>query len=457
MRRAPLTVLAGLALAACGGGASRAAPAAYDLATEGTGGAAAGSGGGQGGALGAAACGPVASDPAGGGAAQPPSTTIVSMSAATTSEHEPHLARSASGALAVVWMGYATNVATSIGYVLSPDGGATWPTPQALVSPSGNRSADPSVVADACGGFHLSFLVYTQTGTSSPQDTRVYVASAAPGATAFGEPRQVSAAPAGLDKPWIAVTPRGALLVCHASSGGVACARSVDGASWQPSKVMGTGGDVELPFVCTSGDDARVYVAYMTFAGPRLSWSDDDGASWPASASRAVSAPGETSVGVLETPSCVVAGGELVVSYGVSTDPMPASTSPRLSAIRLARSVDRGATFASYGTLSVPGTSFLHPTLARDGDGTLHLAYYQGVADGDLMGAFTYARAASGTLSFSTGTALTPLAFTTSRGAPPWHGDYGGLITQDGALWAAYAGSPSGGAAHVGVLHGPPP
>ena len=458
MRLLRFAALCPLAAAFACGSTSRAPAPAYELATEGGGGAAAGGAGGAnglGGRAGAAACGPLPADPIG-GSPSPSSLTVVSTSSATTSEHEPHLARAESGAVAVVWIDYATNAASGIGYAISPDG-ATWPAPQELVSPTGNRSADPSIAADACGGFHVAWLGYLQPGSSAPTATQVYVASAPAGASSFGPATLVSGPTTdGADKPWITITPRGALLVCWGSNGGVTCARSEDGASWSRATVVPEGGDIELPVSCASPDDPRVYVAYVTLAGPRLSWSDDDGATWPANASRAISAPSEANVGVLEPPSCVVSAGELVVAYGVSTDPMPVSTSPRLSAIRLARSTDHGASFSSYGAVTSAGRFFLHPMLARGGDGALHLVTYEGVAEGD-PGALSYAKAAAGTVAFGPLTPLAPLTFVTNRSGPAWPGDYAGLVTHGGAIWAAYAGSPGAGAGHVGVYRGTPP
>jgi hypothetical protein len=448
-----LLVLALLPFAAgCGGESSDTTSSTTTTTTEGSGGStstpsttASEGGGGTGGSA-------STSTSTGGGGAS--TASIVSVSNKSLLESEAHIAVAPGGAIAITFIA-ASQTGSFIGVVFSTDGGQTWSPVAEVAPPTGSRSGDPVLAVGPDGSFYLAFISFNLDATFNPKDMQVYVARAEPGAPAFGAPVPliVPADPLELyDKPWIAVTQTGALLVTYAREDGtIFAARSADqGQSWTSSVVVPGGTFHNLAYPCTSPAGGRDYVVYFDDFGIALRASDDDGQSWTAIDPVSVSGAGEPVA--FQDPTCVADGQNVWVSYGLSEEPFGRGASlPLLDAVRVARSADGGQSILSRTVALDPaaGQLFFLPQLARATGQTLDMVYYAGQADMDPTGTFRHARSTDGGSTWQPSeTVHGPILFTGDRTTPVWLGDYMGLSVLGGAPHAAFVDNTSG-FAHV--------
>jgi len=400
----------------------------------------------------------------GDGHADDPARTegAISLAAFSRTESETDVAVAPGGRLAAAWISSAKrHGASKIAYAFSSDGGATWTTPLVADAGAAADSWDPALAADAHGGFHLAW----GGGRRGPdgRERGIFVASAAPGATSFGPPVRVSApASKKFDKPTIAVTRRGTLLVTYDLSdgrGSAVAARSDDGgATWTrapipPARKRGRW----LFAVCAPPTGDRVWVTFASKEGIGLQWSSDDGRTWPA-AEGAVSAPEETDAfAEMQSSTCAGDGRNVWVLYGISPDRGGEDELPRSTAIRVARSRDGGRTFGERHDAHdrAAGSLYMLPKLVREPGGALDVAYYAGSGDRHATGSFVWSRSTDGGATFAPALPIRgKIELDKSRSSKTWLGDYVGLTFRDGTLYTSYVDNGSG-EAHVVFARAP--
>jgi hypothetical protein len=341
-------------------------------------------------------------------------------------ESETRVARAKDGALAAVWI---SNTAApqdggvqSIGYRVfrpecGPGGRGGWGQVQLLTVPGFFYHSDPTVTVDAHGDFYFAFLaaegpITAASGFPQPPDDalRVFVAKLPRGASTALAPMLVSSAGYEFDdKPWIDVTPRGAIAISYNQSDGdlvsnTVVARSTDrGATWTTSLVDDTG--TGLPQLCVPTSGHRVYVSDMVFgsgndghvdaqarlAKPRprprprrastvvpgqpaihVHWSDDDGVTWTAGDVNAW--PGGDPNATYSIPTCAARGRDVWLAAAMA----PTEDFPPLSqTVQLAHFVDGGATFDRVVLPDMGGDFFYwQPLVVAGDDGELDLLSY---------------------------------------------------------------------------------
>ena len=187
-----------------------------------------------------------------------------------------------------------------------------------------------------------------------------------------------------------------------------------------------------LGSVCADADGGRVFVTYVDPAAGIVLRASDDGVSWPEDRETTVSRR-EDHV-ALEGPLCFVRGDEVLVSYGISATPADTGASAILSAVVVARSDDRGKTFASRVVLRDEHGFVMHPQLVRAPSGALELAYFEGRSEGDADGAFRIMRASTPLRARTLGS---PIRFVSRRSDPAWVGDYVGVALAGDRLYVA--------------------
>ncbi len=402
-----------------------------------------------------------------------PTLSIDPLSAVAGSahEHEPFIAVTPSGRVAVSFLSYSSSgMIITVGYRISNDRGATW-GPVALVPvPEGdNTQANASVAAGDDGTLYMSWAAeeHTESGRSNEA---VYVATSAPGSTTFGTPVMVTnpkVAVAVYDQPRVSVTHAGVVNVAYdqVSADGITewiqNARSTDGKTWSLGYAAGPGsyesyrnfarfcrptgeGRIFLLYVDT---DVAIYYGDLALA---LRSSDDDGATW-SSPVRVTSESDELIFDPTGAIGCTTDGADVWMVYGLTPEanlggtwgggPVPsASTEHTMTEVRLAHSGDGGKTIDRIGDVldTHAGSRAMYPVLTSEGQGTLDLSYYVGDSDNDPKAALRRTRSTDGTTFASTVPVHSPLTLVTDRAVPQWIGDYVGGAFQGGDVFLVY-------------------
>ena len=453
----------------------------------------------------------------------------MSVSALSKFEAETRITRRNDGAMVAIWdsnVDYpGTGGMQSIGYrVFRPHcergGGQGWGPVQLLTVPGGHYHSDPSVAVDREGDFYLSFIAVEGPIASPPSlfpsypesIVRPYVARLRRGATTADAPVLISGPDDTFtDKPWIAITPEGAVAVSYLGGGNgpgfpIVFARSTDhGATWQRSVPDATN-NAFLPQVCIGGEGRRIYVTdiYAPFGGGKqdgaamtsnvtlrerpidearrsraarrgrtptapvitpgplppgvptqhLHWSDDDGRTWSEGNAWPIDSNNAYSI-----TTCAVSGKDVWLTevFGATQDfPPPSQT------IRVGHFTDRGATFVGDTVPSFDGDPFFaQPLIVADEEGRLNLFTHtlQGYYDNSLGGRFVRLRSRDGGKTFGPTEALATDLFTGGgavRHNVGWMGDYqGGEAREDGTLDVTFVAPRQGIPQHVTYLHLP--
>lgn len=411
---------------------------------------------------------------------RPDAEGVVSRSCHSVLESEPHVAAAPDGTVAMAWIGidYAK---AHIGVTTSADpkgDPGEWSPITPYFAPDGRTASDPVLVAEADGTFRLAFIGFVRSEVGEPEDMHLYVAHVAADGTALGEPVDVSPALATtiVDKPWIARTASGTLLVAYAYATldrtGLGLARSVDGQTWtQTIVVEGSLDDVfrNLASLCVVGERVHLPFYEVRSLGGALSYSiamrtsADGGLTFPDGLATEVSGNDEATA-AFSMPTCAARDDDVLVLYGLSDEVVGGeeglSSLPLLHDVRLAVSHDGGASIAERRTAIEPAEPAfaLLPHLTVAADGTLALTYYAGESEGDTdgrarlrLGAFVAGD--SPTLG-PPATVRGPLTFTGRRDQATWLGDYTGLTFRDRDLLGALTDN-TGGVSHVAALRVP--
>lgn len=382
---------------------------------------------------------------------------IVSQSSASDFETDPRIAAAEGGGLAIVWMGGRGADATHIGYTLSPDGGATWSDPAQIVSPDGDSLSRPDVTNDRFGNFYVTYLSHRR----GSEGGKVYVAKAATGATTFGDPVVVSEPDTnGIhDTPRISRTRTGMYLVVYTQIingiSAIVSATSKDAEEW--TRVVVTADDRHrvMPYACAArvagSTPGRTWLTHLRESRVLVTWSDDDGVTWPGERGVDDDAQGR----VAHPPTCVAQGDEIWITYGLTNDGQAKPSRPRrLVEIRTAHSIDGGETFELHAPVHDPEAApyFGVPQTALEDSDAVNLIYYTGQGFNDGVGTFRRARwtletlAAQadagapdgGELGLSSALVQSPITFAASRESRKWVGDHVGLVWEDGKLYGAF-------------------
>lgn len=404
-----------------------------------------------------------------GAGGEPNDAEVISSVPGSFFESETSIAAAANGLVAAAWITIGADGAPAIAYSFSVDDGESWDAPFTIPPVEGRIASDPVLAVDKNGQFYLTWVGYKIDPSGTPTDMQIFVARADPSVPKFGPPVLVSdpASQAILDKPWIAVTETGAVVVTYARFdvappflSSMVAARSFDSAqSFERHDVTSSDSLFSnLGFVCTgSGTLFVTYVGIDPAGAPSifLRRSDDEAATF----GPAVQVSTETDV-AFQDPNCVVSGNDVWVSYGLTPEPATGRSqeSARLYAIRLAHSVDGGKSFGLTVSVHDPsaGAFFLLPQLVREPEGALDLSYYAGQFDEDPKGSFRVARTIASDSFGPSESLFEPLTFLQSRTDPRWLGDYTGLFARDGKLYASFAINDTG-VSHVGAAVRPLP
>jgi hypothetical protein len=265
--------------------------------------------------------------------------------------------------------------ADAIGLRFSHDGGAYFGSIMLARSPGDRLAADPAIANLPNGAFLVTWLAFRAKPHGEAYDMRVVATVARPGDIALGALALVTSDEPDheYDRPWSTVTARGTLVVVYRSAfrgdAGISVAKGVDGVTWSRrelfSRFQFAGG---LATTCAATGADHVYVAYYDPSdGIVLRTSHDDATTFPDE--RVVSTKSENVA--LEAPSCVAAGEEVAVAYGIGQPSIDTGASPALLRVIVARSHDAGRTFDTRAPLEEPGRELVHPRLARVAGGRL--------------------------------------------------------------------------------------
>jgi hypothetical protein len=388
-------------------------------------------------------------------------------------EHEPFIAISPQGHVAVSFLARLPTSGYTVGYRISVDGGDTWGPSTLFPEPPGDDiQANASVAAGDDGTLYMAWAAETKTAQGR-SNLHVFCATAAPGSTSFAAPVEVSDpsfSASVYDQPRVMVTHAGVVNVGYLAvdasqiDSTIVMARSTDGGkTWTRSIAVGTGSYQsfrnETRF-CRPAGSGRIYMVYVDSdvagyfgdAAVALRSSDDDGATWSAPL-EVTTDDDELTLDASANLGCVTSGSDVWIYYGLSSDQYVLSGStfledywePDMSQVRLAHSADSGASIASRENVIDPaaGTSAMYPVLAGEGGSTLDLAYYAGRGPRDPQAELRRSRATDGASFAPSALVHAPLTLEIDRTVSQWVGDYIGAAFWNGALYLVYTDNAS--------------
>lgn len=234
----------------------------------------------------------------------------------------------------------------------SLDGGATF---QRLRDSLGD-SGDSDVETDADGRLYVSDLFRGVPVSLSADKGATYLAAVS---TATGS---------GLDRQWLAAHGHGNAWSAWRQDGAGMVARTTDGGlTWSEPVVAATGVALQGNVLATS--DATLWIPYSTGKDLMLAKSADGGATW--ARTTVAAGAGDT---LLFPALAVDDAGHVYVAWSQG-----AGQVDRHTEVKLARSLDGGATFGPPTTLSQPSRHHLFPWIVANGTGHVALAWYEGV------------------------------------------------------------------------------
>lgn len=428
----------GVVIAGCGGGDTGTGGAGGTTASGGAGGTTAsggagGSTGGTGGSTGGT-----------GGAQGGP----FSSQGSTIYETQTSIAADKDGGLVAVWIGFAANGDSGVGYAVSRDGGAHWTAPEVLATPGGRFASNPTVVADSKGVFTVAWLGF-KVDFANP-DEHVYVSRLNPQTEKFGAAVVASDSDGkttyDLDKPEIKVDASDALLLTWADFTGSGAgtpaslkfARSTDGQTFDRVTVTNDATFGNLASLCldtSAGAGATLYMVHLgAGATVTLRTSVNQGQSWELRPTPATDV-------VFQDVTCQVKGTSLTVAYAAGTAVFtPGEDSPG-DAVYVMHSANGGTSFDAPVKVTSDPDQFLYPRLVRAPSGKLQILYYQGAAAGDTA-SLTLSSSTDG-VTWTSSPVATAGTFTLDRTIASWLGAYVGFAIPADKGYATYADNSS--------------
>jgi hypothetical protein len=434
--------------------------------------------------------GPAADSATGGDAADAgglPAVSIDPFSSVSgcAHEHEPFIAVSPQGRVAVSFTCFLTGHAGyTVGYRISNDAGTTWGPATLFPLPSGdNTQANASVAAGDDGTLYMAWAGESHT-VQGRSGLHVFAARSAPGTTAFSAPVEVSdpASTATVyDQPRVTVTHAGVVNVGYLSvaadgfTSTIVDARSTDGKTWSRSVIAGPGSygsfRNEARFCRQAGASGRLFMVYIDSDAAyeyedfavTLRHSDDDGATWSEPVA-VTTASEELIVDASANLGCVTTSSDLWIYYGLSPEEAYLSASvggssafeSTMTQVVLVHSGDGGATLGAHQNVNDPaaGTHFMYPVLASEGGKTLDVAYYAGNADGDAHAQMRRSRSTDGATFAPSALVHQPLTLEIDRSVGQWVGDYVGAAAFEGNLLLVFTDNASA-TPHVAFVRTP--
>lgn len=373
------------------------------------------------------------------------SGTVISGSVDSMYEGETTVVATADGTVAAAWIAVSDQGTPYIAYAFSPNDGVTWQAPIALPSPDGRFGSDPVLATDSFGNLYLTWVGFKAPG-GNVSDMQVYVATSKPGTFAFGPPMLVSdpnePTSTFLDKPWITVTAKDSVIVSYARFAddfSIITGRSTDfGQSFTRTVVIQDEALTtfyNLAYLCVSKETGRLFTTYQAIQQfgqdlsikTMLSWSDDDGVSFPAGNFSVVSA-GELDV-AFGDPTCTARGSDLFVTYHLSKDPLSGESeaSQKAYSVIVRHSGNGGVSFDGLMDAGDVMTApfFMLSDVKHEDTGMLDVVYYAGSMDDDPAASFRRARFSYGAVNQPPSDLVeSPVVMTPDRGVPYWLGDY---------------------------------
>jgi hypothetical protein len=160
-----------------------------------------------------------------------------------------------------------------------------------------------------------------------------------------------------------------------------------------------------------------------------------------------VSAPNETVA--FDPITCTPSADELFVTYGTTQEPRAPGTFTASDRIKVVRLADQGTLVAErFEAFGSPPSLALHPQLARDPEGGLHVIYL-GSAASASAGTLRWSRLLPGEAEFRDGPVLDEaLPFTRTWGDDLFLGDYHGAAASAETLLVAH-GTLAGDGPHI--------
>ncbi len=384
----------------------------------------------------------------------------VSCADPSASQFEPHLVLDRMNRPVVAFMAASdpSQGADHIG-VTRLAGERAWEHPQ-RIGVGNKRAADPVLVASPTGSLHLfwlAFLLNTRSG-GDPYEMQIMTSSRSPGAPSFGEAAAVTDAGRFVtyDKPWAATGPRGELLVVYRYGrpveAGIGMSWSRDGAVFTHARVAhGPAFGGALPVVCTAG--ATVTVAWYEPLKGIVARSSDDLGTWQEDREVVVSTEGDRVA--VEAPSCSADGHDVLIAYGTSAGRRAARESAWLDTVVVVRSADGGQSFNQRLVIRDSPGGMMHPQIAVDGRGDIHVVYYAGEHAGAHDGQIQHRVIRAVDQQASAPSVLRqPIRLVADRTRQGWLGDYLALATGPGGLVVAAVDN-AGGPSRVVLLNLP--
>jgi hypothetical protein len=341
---------------------------------------------------------------------------------------ETDITATAQGVVVSTWTTIVGQGKPATAYAVSKDFGATWaPARNMPKDPAGRSQGDPVITSDALGNIYLGWMAYTDSGAGSSNLSPI-IAKAPAGTGEFGEPQELAKFPKGGDKPWMAVTPKGTILMSIMEDTGPAnilhMYRSEDqGVTYTDSEVYRGTQEQQANFIvpCTSPTSTRLYAAHLLVTSTGLAqwlrWSEDDGATWdPGNAIKVTSRTGP------QPPSCAAQGDFAWVAY------------PRMNQITQQDQVADEYRVAIFDGTRISdfraddksrAASMIGSVYAEQLPGTLSLTYYAGTGPDDAAGELRRVRSRDyGQTWGKAETLVSGIFFTPERGTERWLGDY---------------------------------
>ncbi len=206
-----------------------------------------------------------------------PPEGIISASPMSAFEGETQVAVSSGGTVAASWSANPDPNSVKgqfIGTAFWVPGSSSWTPVQKNTMHTTDYATDSTVIADHEGNFYVAWLGFDTDAAGNFLVGHIYVAKAPKGSTSFGPPILVSVGDDSntlLDKPWLAVTQSGALLISYlwgnASTSGILVARSTDGGTtWGHTLVDNTQND-GLAYLCVPSGSQRIYFVDSSYVG----------------------------------------------------------------------------------------------------------------------------------------------------------------------------------------------
>jgi hypothetical protein len=340
---------------------------------------------------------------------------------------EPTVAGGPNGQRVVAWLNLPMSVGRyQVAYAVSLDEGRTFSKIRQATTPDGWWARSP-VLTSGPDGIWLAWPAIHLSG-SVRDDVRILASHIASGSTDLEAPvtlddgsMQVRYGPSivALDsKTIVAAYTESAIAIASRDSAGNISRATLN----EPG----------TPALCTDG--TRVYAVCENSAGVAIHWSDDEGKTWPAA--NAATFPGDPDLAYVQ-PRCAASGDSVWVMFGADASSNLGSGQEVLDAVLLARSKDRGVTWAGEVDVKPPTVSYaMLPNLVAAG-GEAYLDFYTGEMAGDPNGAVMLVRA--GDMLEASVVAHQPLTFMTARMPPSWQGDALGISVFDGHVDVVYA------------------